>query len=270
VLVGPGGASGYTLDDARGVAVTQAGEVLVVEAGKKQVTRFDPNGVPLGRVGGPGDTEGQLLEPVAVAILDDGSLHVLDAERGTVQVYGPDGRYRERYGGEQRMYRPRGLARGDDDLIYVADTGGSRVVRFEANGAFHDLLPAEGADRALFDQPTAAVLSDGLLHVAEPTRQRLTILDPAGQRAATPWPMPETDTLRSSRLVIGVDGHLVITDVGARRIVIACSSDGPYLAWQPPDGLFDRMLAAALGPDRRLYIVDGAGRLARAQVELTC
>jgi sugar lactone lactonase YvrE len=251
------------------VAVATTGDVYVVETAARQVLRLAPDGRELARWGEAGAGDGQFGEPVAVLVDSAGLVHVLDAEQGRVQVFTPDGGYQRQYGGEQGLYYPRGLALGDDGLIYLADTGGNRVLRFQPDGQLRNVIPAQRDQQPpLLEQPTAAVRAGAVLYVAEPTRHQISRRREDGQPVAPPWPVIETDTVRAARLVLGPAGEVVVADVGGGRVVLVCPGRDRLLAWSLPDEA--RPLGAALTPDRQLYVVDDAGRLLRVRFEGGC
>jgi DNA-binding beta-propeller fold protein YncE len=270
-LAGPDAANGVTLADPRGLAIGADGVIYVVESGTQQVARFDATGRLLGRWGGPGEGDGKFGEPVALAIDPTGAIHVLDAERGDVQIFGPDGQFRGRYGGDLALYRPRGLALGDDGLIYVADTGGNRVLRLDPSGELRDIVPPPPPRRPpLVEQPTAAVGSDGTIYVAEPVQQRLSRLGADGQATASPWPLAPTDTLHGPRLALGPAGMLIVTDVGNQKVLLVCAGDDRVLSWSLAEAKVDEPFAAAAAPDGTLYVTDKRGQLLAARLSETC
>ena len=71
------------------------------------------------------------------------------------------------------------VAPGSGD-IYVADTGGSRVQRFNAEGRFLNALGTEGP--GLSSPQALAAAPGGALYVAETFAQRLVRFDPLGRR----------------------------------------------------------------------------------------
>jgi DNA-binding beta-propeller fold protein YncE len=173
------------------------------------------------------------------------------------------------YGGGLSLYRPRGLARGDDGSLYIADTGRNRVVRLSETGDQQAVVP-EGweARPAVIDQPTSAVQGGNIIYVTEPTRARLHRLTPDGRAAAPAWAMQGTDTLRSARLTLGPKNEVVLAEVGAGRVALICAGGGRVLAWRPERGGDPR--AAALGPDGALFVVDSEGTLTRVRLAEGC
>lgn len=269
-LAGPGRPDSQPLADPRGLAVAPGGEIYVVEAGRQGVARFARDGRLLGRWGGAGEGPVAFEEPTAVAIDQAGAIHVLDTSRGQVQVFTADGSQQSQYGANLQLFRPRGLALGDDGLIYLTDTGKNRVLRLDPSGAPRGTIPERPDSGIVLDQPTAAVGIGGVIYIGEPTRGRLYRVTLAGQPAGVAWSLAGTDTLRSARLAVGPHGELIVADVGGRRVLIVCGGDKPILAWQPAPAEVERLLDAALGADGTLYVIDAAGRLLAVALERDC
>lgn len=270
VLVGPGAPGSQPLNDARGLVVGPRGQLYIVETGAKQVSEFDSSGKLVRRWGGPGQSDGQFEEPVALAVDSTGAIHVVDAQRNTIQVFSPEGRFRSAYGGGLALYRPRGLAAGEDQVLYLVDTGRNRIVRLSEAGEQLDVIPHDfEAKPPPIDQPTAAVFASGLVYVAEPTRGRLLRLSPDGAAAGPAWTLTATDTLISARLTVGPAGEAVVAEVGARRALIICPGGDRVLVWKATDPAGEPR-AAALGPNGMLYVVDAEGRLVSARLSQGC
>ncbi len=102
-----------------------AGVVYVADRSESRVAVFDSAGGQMRELGRRGEGPGEFLEPAAVAV-DDGVLAVLDARRGVVSRWSPEGALLD----ETRLPTPYwgpGLAMSDDWLVYVATTAtGSR------------------------------------------------------------------------------------------------------------------------------------------------
>jgi DNA-binding beta-propeller fold protein YncE len=270
VLAGPGAPGSQPLNDVRGLVVGPRGQVYVLETGAKQVSEFDAGGKFVRRWGGPGQGDGQFEEPVALAVDSTGALHVVDAQRNTIQVFSPEGRFRSAYGGDLALYRPRGLAAGEDGVLYLVDTGRNRVLRLSETGEPLDVIPRGfDAQPPPVDQPTAAVFASGLVYVAEPTRGRLLRLSPEGEAVGPAWTLTSTDTLISARLAVGPAGEAVVAEVGARRVLVVCPGGDRVLAWRATDPVGEPR-AAALGPNGLLYVADAEGRLASARLAQGC
>lgn len=77
-----------------------------------------------------------------LAVHDDGSLYVLDAQALEVRVYSADGEFQRRFGregeGPGEFRQPLGIAFLPDDRLVIRDYGNGRINVFAADGTFLD------------------------------------------------------------------------------------------------------------------------------------
>lgn len=116
---------------------------------------------------------GQLVGPEAVAVAQDGTTYVLDAENHRIQVFSPEGLWVASWGGGGRgpghwVREARGLAVGSG-CLYVADHGNHRIVVFSCyDGAYVTAFGTKGRGAGQFQGPSGvAVREDGLVGVAD-------------------------------------------------------------------------------------------------------
>lgn len=90
---------------------------------------------------GPTDFE-HIIAPNDTAIAPDGTIWVLDGQRGRVLAFGPDGDYTGRLidtgppaEGAGKLYAPSGLDVDEDGNVFVADYGRNAVLLFRPDGA---------------------------------------------------------------------------------------------------------------------------------------
>ena len=69
--------------------------MFVTDTGNKRILVFSADGAPITQFGSPGAGEGQLDEPVGLAVDEQGRVYVADAWNRRVQIFapGPDGFY---------------------------------------------------------------------------------------------------------------------------------------------------------------------------------
>ncbi|AWT35390.1 serine/threonine protein kinase [Deinococcus arenae] len=103
------------------------------------VRKLDPEGKELLSFGPYGLGDGELLQPVGVAVAR-GLVHVLDAEAQHVVTYDLNGQFIRRFGGrgqgQGRFEKPRSIVAAPDGHVYVLDTGTNEVQRFSAQGEY--------------------------------------------------------------------------------------------------------------------------------------
>ncbi|THF88827.1 6-bladed beta-propeller [Deinococcus sp. KSM4-11] len=140
---GSGGGSLPTAPNA--VAGDDDGNVYITMAEYRQgkaggmVRKLNPEGRELLSFGAYGLTDGELLQPVDLAVTQN-QVYVLDAEAHHVVVYDQLGRFVRRFGGRGqgmgRFERPRSIVASPDGNVYVLDIGNNEVQRFSAQGDY--------------------------------------------------------------------------------------------------------------------------------------
>ena len=204
-----------TLNDPRTVAVDAGGAVFVADTLNNVVRRVGADGIittvaGTGTAGSGGDggpaTGAQLQWPHSVAVDPEGNLYVADSPNhrirrvdlsGTITTVAGTGR--PGYGGDggpatdARLSDPKGVAVDGRGLLYIADTGNSRVRRVDASGSISTVagngeVGAAGdggaATAAQVTNPRSIAL-DGLgdLFISEDAEgevSRIRKVDPAG------------------------------------------------------------------------------------------
>ncbi len=184
-----------------------------------------------------GNRNGQYRTPRNVAVAPNGDVLVLDSLNGRVQRFDKEGRFISKFGTigkgdgqftlSQYESGPSGLTTDEDGNVYVTDTWGFRIVKFDKNGTFVQNWGTGGQDTQ----------GDAALSQQYPT----SFYGPrsiAYDRAA---------------------GEFYITDTGNKRVVVYDKTGqfkrqfGTKGAGQ---GQFDEPVSVALGPDGRVYVVD--------------
>lgn len=236
----------------RAVAVDQAGNFYVADAGRAMILKFDPSGAFVAEW----PTVAQFAHPWSIAALPDGQLLVLNWETSQLARY-------DQFGAFLGMVLPfgeksiaRGMALGGDGQLYLAQTAANRVIALPldnlTDGAAR-IVALSGANS--YQQPTGVVAnSRGFLFVYEPDGQRLRGFATDGRVRFTRT-APATDTINSGGLLLLPDSRIALADVVERRVLLY-GADGELIGSFPVAGVPQSL---ALTPGGQIAVVDREG-----------
>jgi DNA-binding beta-propeller fold protein YncE len=253
VIGGPGTSPGQFLDP-RDVAVNSQGNIYVADTGNRRVQRLDAEGRPVGVIEGPFE------EPLALVTDADDNLYVLDSAPGWIYRYDRNDRPTGRLGGPAaQLYHPRGLAIDLDGNLYVADTGGCRVVKLAPTGEVVAKFGSKGTGKGQFVEPTDVVVAaNGLMYVADAGNRRVVTLDAAGGYVGE-WAAPQSVAYNGIHLALSQTGLLLVTDPESGRL-LGYDSAGRLLQQTGRKGAEPGQLATPVGvlaaADGRVYVAD--------------
>ena len=168
----------------RGLAVDNAGNILVSDTNNGRIQKFSPTGVFLSVIGKTGQGPGEFREPGGIAVDSSGNIYVADVANHRVQKLKPDGTFLAEWKGpEPGFYGPRDVAIGADNSVYVVDQGHSRIVKFDPNGKVLVVWGTPGKDDGQFAGPTSVAVDgkNDRVYVADPRNKRIEVFDTNGK-----------------------------------------------------------------------------------------
>ncbi len=189
---GPSGAGSLpgSFNAPQGIAADVNGRFWVADTGNDRVQAFNADGSYLETVG-----EGALSRPRGVALGLDGTLYVTDSGHNQIVAYAPgtptNGPGTQVVGSGSlpgQVEDPGGIAVDALGRLDVADSGGSRIERFTADGTYLDSYSGEGSAR--LQRPEGIfVTPPGDLLIADATasvivRARETLPPPVAGKSA--------------------------------------------------------------------------------------
>jgi DNA-binding beta-propeller fold protein YncE/4-amino-4-deoxy-L-arabinose transferase-like glycosyltransferase len=235
----------------RGVAVSPIdGRVYAADAAVGRIQVFDAEGKPLFAFG-----EEELDEPGDLAVDSRGNVFVLDPLRDSVVRFSGEGAFEGRFREALRLFRPRGIGIDAADRLYVADTGGGRVVILTPSGELLASWGQAGSGPGQFDQPTdVAIAPNGHVYVADTFNGRVQWLDADGVYLGE-WPILPANTYDAPHLAVSPGNVLYLTGPEEAQM-LAYDLGGAFLGQIGGRGSEPGQLLKPVG-----VAVDGAGRL---------
>jgi sugar lactone lactonase YvrE len=257
------------------LAVTDAGEIFVLDSMLHKVARFDRTGQLVAAWGSQGFGTGQFTFQIeggpraaALAASPDGRVYVGDATN-RVQVFDRQGQVlavRAIGGpGDSEVGRLGGLAIDRGGNLYVTDTDFHRVRKYDPGGKFLVAWGGQGSDDGKFQAPAGiAVDGQGHVYVADGLA-RIQKFD-AGGRFLVAWGVrgDGAGEFRSiPTLAVNGQGIVLATDSGNYRVQ-AFDRDGNYLTqWGGLGagiGELNRPISIAVDAHGEIYVLESGNR----------
>lgn len=153
----------------RGIAIHDD-LVYVTDTGNERVQVFQTDGTFMRAFGGTGSGDGQLMEPVGIAVGQDGTVYVADAHNGRIARFASDGTWLGAWEvaqwQDQQYFEP-WIAVSDDGHVYVTMSTLGVIVPFDADGTAGDPLGIGQVRRpygiAVTSGGAALLVADGAL-----------------------------------------------------------------------------------------------------------
>jgi uncharacterized protein (TIGR03663 family) len=167
------------------------------------------------------------------------------------------------------LNNPRNLVIAKDGSVYAADTGNSRILKYNTAG---ELITSWGTRSvagqtppapATFAEPWGITLDgDGNVLVADTWNHRIQKFDPNG-KFLLQWGISGVaadglDRLWGPRgIAVAPDGAIYVTDSGNKRVVAFSPEGKPLFEFlQEADARLDEPVGIAIGPDNKVYVAD--------------
>jgi sugar lactone lactonase YvrE len=224
-----------------GLAVDQEGNLYVADSGNHRIQKFGPDGVFLAQVGGFGNDNGQFNEPWGVAVDGQGNVYVADTWNHRIQKFDKDLKYLTQWGNGTsdlknpkltEFWGPRDLTVDAQGNVWVADTGTSRVLKFDANGTYLATLGGPGSETGKLNEPVGVeVAANGDVYVADAWNARIQQFDKDLKPLAA-FPVPgwlPNDPTTKPYIALLPGGDMIVSDP-ARQRVLRIQPDGRIAA----------------------------------------
>lgn len=247
---------------------SRRGRIYVAEPSVKAITVFDIQRSKIFRFG---QREPNLLKrPQALAIDDQGRVHVLDTQLRRVMVFDDMGLYLHGISLGNRIANPVGLAvSGDGNTVYVVDRGNvesddHKVVALALDGSERFVLGPRGSGPGQFNIPLAAATArDGTIYVADSGNFRIQAFSPMGEFKFQFGGLGTSigNFSRPRAISLDGDGNIYVGDGGFNNVQIFNPAGELLmplgrLSKDPGPGNFALLAGIAVDETRRVYVLD--------------
>jgi len=244
-LAGISGSGNGQLDEPHGLAVNSLGMVYVADTNNHRIQVFTQNGAYLSHWGANGTDEAKFKDPWGVAIDASDNIFVADQGNHRIQKFDNTATFVMAWGwgvddqteifqvctsqcykgdpgtGAGQFTLPASLAVDSSDNVYVADTGQSRIQKFDATPAYLTLWGSLGSGSLQYWQPHGiAVDYYGSVHVADTGNHRIKVHDSSGGLRVI-WGTAGADPGKfhtPGGLAVDERGHVLVADTQNHRI----------------------------------------------------
>jgi DNA-binding beta-propeller fold protein YncE len=148
---------------------------------------------PIKSWGGPGTGNGQFRTPRGIAVGPDGSVYVVDSLNFRVQKFSPDGEFLLQFGGrspkagegdglfaENYGMGPCGIAVDRNGVVYVTDTWGGRIQKFDSEGRYIESI-RPGPNEGFYGPRDIAIGADGRIYLSDTGNRKIKVFEPNGR-----------------------------------------------------------------------------------------
>jgi DNA-binding beta-propeller fold protein YncE len=158
-----------------GMAVDKTGDIYIADRGNHRVEEFSSDGKAIATWNGDSVNHALFKEPSDIAIdASSGIIWVLDSGNGWIYSLGTDGKMEAVISGANLlMYNPKGLAISPSGDIFVADTGGARILHLDQKGNVIATWGNTGTGSNQFQDPIGINIQNNDLFVVDVNNQRI-------------------------------------------------------------------------------------------------
>ncbi len=234
----PDSSATSTFNQLADIAATVDGRVFVADSGAQQILVISADGSTISVYAGSGDAgsengnslaTAQFIDPVSLAVAEDGRLFIGDVGSNRIRVINANGSAVSTYFDGEGRFVPNDISIAADGRIFVADTDNNRIAVINAAGtavANYAGANAGYVDGAIasaqFNQPQAAFIAGRTVFVADSNNDVVRLIDARASTVSTL--IADTGDLvldAPAGIVVSTDGSSVfIADQNNHRIVL--------------------------------------------------
>ena len=199
-----------------------------------------------------GHANGDLNEPLGVAVSDSGQIYIADAFNNRIQVFSSSGQFLHSWGstgsGSAQFRYPTGIALSVTGEIFVLDTGNHRIQVFTELGHYNREWGRKGNDSDALLDPRGIAVDDKFVYVSDTGNNRVKVFSHKGVLHSVIGRYGTDVGQLNAPIGIATDGngHFFVSDSQNSRIQ-KFSSDGRHITQWGTYGSFAGQLATPMG-----------------------
>ena len=152
----------------RDIEVDAAGNTYTVDPDSGTIRKYSPDGTELLEIGGKGTQPGQFARLLSIVLDENGNIYAADPAT-ELSAFDSEGNLlwnnMASVGADGDLVRPQGIARDSSGNIYVADSGRSQIVVFDASGNYLRALGPTGDGWAIPSSVGVAIGAGDTIYV---------------------------------------------------------------------------------------------------------
>jgi uncharacterized membrane protein/sugar lactone lactonase YvrE len=199
-------------EEPRSMTIAPDGSVYVADFRNHRVQKYDSDGKWLNMFGSSGDSPGEFND---ICDLAANSTHVfvLDTFNNRIQKYTHDGQFVQLIVAQgQSVSHPRGIA-VDEEYIFMADTGNSRIIRMNLSGRETRVIGRAGRGQLQFSHPVGLSIYNNEVYIVDTANQRIQVMTRDGEYLRE-YPVQglEAEVYNEPYLALAEDGTIYYSD----------------------------------------------------------
>lgn len=238
-----------------GIAVDSAGHVYVADQGNERIQMFDAGLTFMASRDGGGSS----FLPFGLAVDGEGSLYMTSG--GALLKYVPAENGVSQLNESGTLSDPTELAIDADGFIYVADTGGHKIVKFDSTGQMVDEMVGVNEPNNFYFRPVGIAVDSEQDIVYSADGKNIQTFNTDGEQLDESWGQPEGgDFGNITGIAIDKEGNLFVADWENDRIQKFNPAGELVASWGSQGsgaGEFDGVSAIAVDALGNVYVTDG-------------
>jgi DNA-binding beta-propeller fold protein YncE len=257
----------HDLADPSDVAVSENGNIYVLDGVNNRVKVFNNRGEYITSFGRKGSGEGEFRQPLGIDLGSSGDIYVADSGNHRVQILNPEGRFKA-----QIKIPPKNVPADPTDVAvdekrnrcYVVDNDNHYLLVYGLDTLkLIDTYGSPGSEKRAFRYPFFITLDDkGYLYIVEVINTRVQVLNPEGLFVTFigGWGVEKGEFFRPKGIAIDRNNRVYVSDsylgviqvfdnIGEFRSVLGDKQTGKVKKFKTPVGI-------CVDKSNRLYVVE--------------